>query len=109
MKKSRRHSALTRRAFVRLAGLGAGTVVFGSWWLWPRGTGKAPTVPAFPRAASTGRVRQNTLEVAPAEITLGGTTVATWAYNAVLPGLQMRLTEGDTLRVTVKNRLPEAT
>jgi FtsP/CotA-like multicopper oxidase with cupredoxin domain/serine/threonine protein kinase len=71
--------------------------------------GNRPMRPSFPRAASTGVVRAYTFEAAPAQIELGGQRIATWAYNGMLPGPEIRLTEGDTLRVTVKNRLPEGT
>ena len=71
--------------------------------------GGRPTRPSFPRAASTGVVRAYTFEAAPVKIELGGQPVATWAYNGVVPGPEIRLTEGDTLHVTVKNRLPEGT
>ena len=67
------------------------------------------TLPTFPRAASTGRVRAYTLEAAPVEVTFGGKKITTWAYNGVVPGPEIRLTEGDTLRVTVKNLLPQDT
>jgi FtsP/CotA-like multicopper oxidase with cupredoxin domain len=40
-------------------------------------------------------------------LSLGGKTVSTWAYNGGVPGPTLRLTEGDTLKVTVKNRLPQ--
>ncbi len=71
--------------------------------------GNRPKRPSFPRAASTGVVRAYTFEAAPVKIELGGQPIATWAYNGMLPGPEIRLTEGDTLRVTVKNRLPEGT
>jgi FtsP/CotA-like multicopper oxidase with cupredoxin domain len=32
-----------------------------------------------------------------------------WAYNGVVPGPMIRVNEGDTVRVTVKNELPEDT
>ncbi|MBF6615036.1 MAG: protein kinase, partial [Chloroflexi bacterium] len=71
--------------------------------------GNRPTRPSFPRAVSTGVVRAYTFEAAPARIELGEQNITTWTYNGMLPGPEIRLTEGDTLRVTVKNRLPEGT
>ena len=66
-------------------------------------------LPTFPRAASTGQVRTYTFEAAPALVEVGGQQVSTWAYNGVVPGPEIRLNEGDTLLVTVKNRLPQGT
>lgn len=71
--------------------------------------GNRPMRPSFPRASSTGVVRAYTFEAAPVKIELGGQPITTWAYNGMLPGPEIRLTEGDTLRVAVKNRLPEGT
>ena len=42
-------------------------------------------------------------EVAP------GQTVDAWTYNGVVPGPEIRITEGDTVRIVVKNELPEST
>ena len=42
-------------------------------------------------------------------MSLGSKSVNTWTYNGGLPGPEIRLVEGDTLRVTVKNRLPTDT
>jgi FtsP/CotA-like multicopper oxidase with cupredoxin domain len=38
-----------------------------------------------------------------------GKRVEAWAYNGVVPGPQMRVTEGDRVRVIVKNELDEST
>lgn len=99
-------SALTRRHFLRLAGIGAGTVLLSSCGFGTAATPTHPPLPTIPRAASTGRVSAYTLEAAPTTLTLGGKKVSTWAYNGAVPGPLLRLTEGDTLKVTVKNRLP---
>lgn len=40
---------------------------------------------------------------------LPGKTVEAFAYNGVVPGPQIRVTEGDTCRFIVKNELPEST
>jgi FtsP/CotA-like multicopper oxidase with cupredoxin domain len=42
-------------------------------------------------------------EVAP------GKMVEAWTYNGVTPGPEIRVTEGDTIRVNVSNELPEST
>ncbi len=49
------------------------------------------------------------LEAAPASLRLGGREVSTWEYNGGLPGPEIRIKEGQTLRATVLNRLPEDT
>jgi len=38
-----------------------------------------------------------------------GTTVRVWGYNRQMPGPEIRVREGDTVRVTLVNRLPVAT
>ncbi len=109
MKDFRQLSALTRREFLTVVGMGATTAALSGCGLWPTATGNTRTLPSFPRAASTGQVKHYTLEAAPANITLEGRNIATWTYNGALPGPELRLTEGDRLRVTVKNRLPQDT
>lgn len=39
----------------------------------------------------------------------GNTTVTAWTYNGTVPGPLIRVNEGDTVRVILKNELPEAT
>jgi len=43
------------------------------------------------------------------QIEPGKTVSNAWLYNGQLPGPLIRVTEGDTVRVTLKNLLPEAT
>jgi FtsP/CotA-like multicopper oxidase with cupredoxin domain len=50
-------------------------------------------------------LREFTLVAEPREI--GGETY--WTYNGTVPGPEVRVAEGDRLRVTLVNRLPEAT
>lgn len=38
-----------------------------------------------------------------------GTTVDAWAYNGQVPGPQIRVREGDRVRVVLRNELPEST
>ena len=40
---------------------------------------------------------------------LKGTTVTAWAYNGMVPGPLIRVTNGDKVRILVKNNLPEPT
>ncbi len=46
---------------------------------------------------------EGTVEVAP------GRTFTTWLYNGQYPGPEIRLTEGEVLRATIRNALPEET
>ena len=38
-----------------------------------------------------------------------GKLVEAWTYNGVVPGPEIRVTEGDKVRVNVSNELPEST
>jgi plastocyanin len=40
---------------------------------------------------------------------LAGTTVRAWAYNGQVPGPEIRVTEGDQVRITLRNDLPVGT
>jgi FtsP/CotA-like multicopper oxidase with cupredoxin domain len=115
---SRKHAGMTRREVLLLGGLGvgigagAGVLAFNNQEIMQFVTGSALMAgppPSFPRAARTGKVREYTLEVAPVNLMVGGKRVSTWAYNGMVPGPEIRATEGDTVRVTVKNRLPQGT
>ncbi|MBS2012576.1 MAG: multicopper oxidase family protein [Deltaproteobacteria bacterium] len=58
----------------------------------------------------TGVVHEVTLEAKPVEIPLlEGRPLAVWAYNGQVPGPTLRVRVGDTLRVTLENRLPQPT
>jgi len=58
---------------------------------------------------TTGAVVQRQLQAAPATIDLGGKLVSTWAYNATVPGPEIRLNAGDRLQVSLTNQLPDPT
>ena len=64
----------------------------------------------FAAAAEASALREFTLtaeeidwEIAP------GTTVRAWAYNRQVPGPELRVREGDTVRITLRNELPVGT
>jgi FtsP/CotA-like multicopper oxidase with cupredoxin domain len=59
------------------------------------------------RALQGSSTKTVTLTAAPATVRLGGRTVQTWAFNGQVPGPELRLAAGDTLRATVVNRLPQ--
>lgn len=105
-------SALTRRNVLALIGVGALASIGAGVGIWKLNTSEtvpSPARPSFPRATQTGRVQAYTLEALPTSMTIGGTHFSTWTYNGKLPGPEIRAIEGDTLRITVKNRLPDNT
>lgn len=97
----------SRRRFLHIAGLASGAVVFSS--CSRSATTSRTAVATIPRAAGTGRVQEYTLDATQFDVDFGGRKVSTWGYNGSVPGPELRLTEGDTLRVTVCNRLPQET
>jgi FtsP/CotA-like multicopper oxidase with cupredoxin domain/plastocyanin len=61
-------------------------------------------------AAAPGAVKEYTFEAKEVDWELlPGTTVKAWTYNGQLPGPEIHVTEGDTVRVTLKNSLPVPT
>jgi len=66
---------------------------------------------AFPeRAAPTGTVRTFDIEAREAELALiDGGKLRVWAYNGSVPGPELRIRLGETLRVRFTNRLPQPT
>lgn len=87
--------------------MGAGALALSGCGLLP--SGNRDSLPAVSRAAKTGETRSYDLVASPVEYELNGVVVQTWAYNETVPGPEIRLTEGDTLRVRVDNRLPAET
>jgi len=96
-----RPSRLSRRRFLRLVGLGAGTLAAG-------GCGIVSTERREALSPASG-IAEYELVAAPVSLRLGGREVSTWGYNEGLPGPEIRIKEGQTLRATVVNRLPEDT
>ncbi len=87
---------LTRRALLVSAAAGATSLI-------------KPFSPAFP---ATAPIREVSLRAAPGRVrlapqTLGATTV--WHYNGTVPGPEIRLRQGERLRVLVDNALAEET
>ena len=100
MKKPAKRPTLTRRQFLVGAGLGAGALAVGGGVFLAGRRGSAP-----PGSGSTAY----RLEAAPMDLEIGGRSVSTWGYGSGLPGPEIRLKEGETLRAAVRNRLPEGT
>jgi FtsP/CotA-like multicopper oxidase with cupredoxin domain len=60
--------------------------------------------------ATSGQVREHRFVVAPAEIDLGlGPSFKIFAYNGAVPGPEIRVREGETVRVIVHNELDQPT
>ncbi len=96
---------ISRRQFLGTAGLGIGALLLG-------GCGSLTSPEARKRGNTTGaesRVREFALAAAPLEFELAGRTVPTWGYGGGMPGPEIRLKEGETLRVRLNNNLPEST
>jgi len=61
-------------------------------------------------ARPNGTVRTFDVVAAPARVSLaGGVATDVWAYNGQVPGPQLRVRLGETVRVRFTNRLPQAT
>lgn len=91
-------NTITRREFLHYSGIGGAAVLSGAWPF---------------SGAATALDRKVTEIGLTAEVTstnLGaGRPFQAWAYNGRTPGPEIRVTEGDKLRVTLHNKLPEAT
>lgn len=91
----------TSRRLALLAGIGLTLLVV--LWLRPWG-GSAPAVAEAPRVRELTLVAEEfDWEIMP------GVVVRAWGYNRQLPGPEIRVHEGDLLRVTLENRLPVGT
>ena len=64
--------------------------------------------PLAPKIENGVKIFELTCAKTPWEVTAGQKPEA-WAYNGQVPGPELRVTEGDTVRVIVKNELPEST
>ena len=61
------------------------------------------------RAGATGPVRDVRLVAEPGEVEVGPRTIyRTWLYNGQFPGPEIRVREGERLRIRIDNRLPDA-
>ena len=60
-------------------------------------------------ASGSGPIREIRLTASPGEVEVGpGRTYRTWLYNGQFPGPEIRVREGERLRITVENDLPDA-
>jgi FtsP/CotA-like multicopper oxidase with cupredoxin domain len=75
---------------------------------FPAKTSKMGNQPLAPRLEDGVKVFELTARPMKWE-TEPGKFVDAWAYNEQVPGPQIRVTEGDRVRVVIKNELPEST
>ncbi len=71
-----------------------------------------PTVTVMPTrsdGSTAGTIREYTIEAVEAELELAGRRVRTFTYGGQVTGPELRVREGETLRVLLENRLPEPT
>ena len=109
---------LDRRAFIHrgaaaLAGISAGGLLLPLTGydnsVADQSTGDL-LAPAGSTASGGGPVREVHLVAAPGEVEVApGRTYRTWLYNGQFPGPEIRAKEGERLRITVENQLPEET
>jgi FtsP/CotA-like multicopper oxidase with cupredoxin domain len=56
-----------------------------------------------------GVTRTFSYTATPGTVDLGGPTVATWSYDGLVPGRELRVNAGDQVQVNVTNQLPQDT
>ncbi len=89
---------ITRRKFLKTT---AGVVL---------GTCLPTPLLSLAEAASPKKMKEFHFSASPAKINLGqGPEFTAWTYNGQVPGPEIRVTEGDIVRVFLKNYLPEGT
>jgi FtsP/CotA-like multicopper oxidase with cupredoxin domain len=106
-KIARGPTRLSRGDFLRLVGSGVGALTLSSCGV--PFLGDQGSLPKAPRIGKTGHAREHALEAAPLEFEVGGRKLQTWGYDGGVPGPEIRVTEGDTLRAKVLNHLPADT
>ncbi|MEJ7763019.1 MAG: multicopper oxidase domain-containing protein [Thermomicrobiales bacterium] len=95
-----RPSRLVQVAVTFVLVLASGGFGFTTW----RGHASAPSATAAPAVRELTLVAEEIdWEIMP------GLTVKAWAYNGQVPGPEIRVNEGDFVRITVENRLPVGT
>jgi FtsP/CotA-like multicopper oxidase with cupredoxin domain len=108
MSLSSLHGRNSPRRFLGAAVVGALAILLGVVWLVRGGLVPVPLPDSV--AASEPSLREFflTAEEIDWEI-MPGTTVRAWAYNGQMPGPEIRVREGDRVRVTLRNELPVGT
>lgn len=89
---------LRRRDFLKYIGIGGAVLYSGI------------SMPSTLRKAYAGDVKEVRLTASVTPIDLGSSRIfKAWAYNGKVPGPEIRVKEGQTLRITLVNNLPEET
>jgi FtsP/CotA-like multicopper oxidase with cupredoxin domain len=102
---------VSRRTALTLGGLGLlGTVVGGAGVLWTASRTRSGEPFAEPAsiASANGRLEVR-LEAARNRVQIGGRAVDALGYNGGIPGPTLRIAPGDTLAVSLQNRLDAPT
>lgn len=104
---------MKRREFLRSSLAGTAALVVTGCRNEPQGEQRNLVArPGYSRhtADQTGSTRDIRLVAEPAEVEVGSKGLyRTWLYNGEFPGPEIRVKEGDRLRVALENRLPDAT
>ena len=107
---------IDRRVFLRTGAAVAVGVIPGASLLGPLGCEAAPEPliaagsGSTPDSVASGLVRELRLAAAPGEVEVGPLgAYRTWLYNGQFPGPEIRVREGERLRIILENRLPEPT
>lgn len=95
--------AVRRREFLVTVGGGLGALGLGMLGMSACGGGGS-SANLLPVGTATG-----TLRAEPLSLDLAGTFVATWGYNGTVPGPEIRLKQGELVKITLQNRLPDPT
>lgn len=92
-----------RRGFMVLSAVGAAAGLVGA-------CSSRSAVPAVTKPAGSGaKAVDIAVDATPTQIDLGGVSVHTWAWGGQVPGKEVRVRKGETLRAAVTNNLPEGT
>jgi len=106
-KIDREPTRLSRGTFLRFVGSGVGALALSSCGV--PFVGDQGSLPKAPHTEKAGRAREHALEAAPLEFEVGGRKLQTWGYDGGVPGPEIRVTEGDSLRAKLLNHLPADT
>lgn len=104
--------SLSRRRFLVLSGAATTALAFGACSNSKTPVGaESPAVDAAERRRRRpdARVHDVTISAGSASLDTGSGVAATWAYDGVVPGPEIRLTKGDVLRARLTNNLPDPT
>ncbi len=97
---------ITRRQALLTAAGGAAVVAAGGYVLLKPGSDGAQAGPTFAGASGPADL---TLRATAGPVDLGSRTVQTWSYDGALPGREVRVKQGERVRVRVVNDLPQDT